>query len=463
MRFILLFVFANFIWLGVKGQNYIYNPGFDKHYLWCPDAAFSGPNGNVIPWETYCCANIYDTCATYYPNGPGTHLPQNFHFYQNSISGSSFAGLHAYCDTNLGVGKVRGYLYQKFRKPLVNGKRYYIGYHVNLEDKSMYATNSLGAYLSSSIPTFDTILPLFHQTMQMVNTTLNLTDTMGWQKLSWVYTANGGELYILLGNNRSQTNIDTVRVLPVWYYNNYPQYWSFYLIEDVFLIPVTGQTQRACSNTNTINLQASVWGKEYLWSNGDTTAGTTIGNNGIYTLTTQHDSMYRVDTFHVFVNSPIFYNFLPTDTLLYPGDSITLMAPGSPNTLSYNWSTGEQTPNIIIDSGGFYTLTITAHDGCTVTDTCWVRTDVGLAHSPWARDGVGLIPNPNNGSFSISATQPTFTSCIIYSIDGKEVYNNKLVFTKGNANFDLDLPNGVYHVKLIGSSGVASQKLVISK
>ena len=48
-------------------------------------------------------------------------------------------------------------------------------------------------------------------------------------------------------------------------------------------------------------------------------------------------------------------------------------------------------------------------------------------------------------------------------VAGKEVYNNKLVITKGNANFDLDLPNGVYHVKLIGSSGVASQKLVISK
>ena len=79
------------------------------------------------------------------------------------------------------------------------------------------------------------------------------------------------------------------------------------------------------------------------------------------------------------------------------------------------------------------------------------------------RVAFNIKPNPSNGSFIISASQATYNNVIIYSIDGKEVYNNKLVFTKGNANFDLDLPNGVYHVKLIGSSGVASQKLVISK
>ncbi len=456
MRFILLFVFANFIWLGVKGQNYIYNAGFDSHTL-CPSL------GGWItpPWDTYCCASTFDTCATYFSNYPSAHLPNNFDFYQQTIEGSGFGGLYTYSDYIGGVK--RGYLYQKFRLNLSNGKRYYIGYNVSLMDRSLFATNALGISLSSSIPTFDTILPFFHQTMQMVNTTINLTDTMKWQKLSWVYTANGGERYILLGNNRSQSNIDTVRVGIPWTFNGFSQNWSVYLIENVFLIPVTGQKQLACSNTNNITLQGSVWGKEYLWSNGDTAASTTISNNGIYTLTTQHDSLYRVDTFQVFVNSPIFYNFLPTDTLLYPGDSIALTAPGSINDLSYNWSTGEQTPSIIIDSGGFYTLTITAHDGCTVTDTCWVRTDVGLAHSPWGRDGVGLIPNPNNGSFSISSSQATYNNVIIYSIDGKEVYNNKLVFTKGNANFDLDLPNGVYQVKLIGSSGVASQKLVISK
>ena len=87
----------------------------------------------------------------------------------------------------------------------------------------------------------------------------------------------------------------------------------------------------------------------------------------------------------------------------------------------------------------------------------------GLNTPSRSRDVFKLLPNPSNGSFIISSSQATYNNVIIYSIDGKEVYNNKLLLTKGNANFDLDLPNGVYHVKLIGSSGVASQKLVISK
>ena len=87
----------------------------------------------------------------------------------------------------------------------------------------------------------------------------------------------------------------------------------------------------------------------------------------------------------------------------------------------------------------------------------------GLNDTRRVGDAFKLLPNPSNGSFIISSSQTAYNNLIIYSIDGKEVYNNKLVFTKGNANLDLDLPNGVYHVKLIGSSGLASQKLVISK
>jgi hypothetical protein len=97
--------------------------------------------------------------------------------------------------------------------------------------------------------------------------------------------------------------------------------------------------------------------------------------------------------------------------------------------------------------------------------TVGLNTETGQASAPLSfeeKQGVRLIPNPSNGSFVIRSSK-AYNNVIIYSIDGKEVYNNKLVFTKGNANFDLDLPNGVYHVKLIGSGGLASQKLVISK
>jgi hypothetical protein len=97
--------------------------------------------------------------------------------------------------------------------------------------------------------------------------------------------------------------------------------------------------------------------------------------------------------------------------------------------------------------------------------TVGLNTETGQASAPLSleeKQGVRLIPNPNKGSFVIRSSK-AYNNVIIHSIDGKEVYNNKLVFTKGNANFDLDLPNGVYHVKLIGSGGLASQKLVISK
>jgi hypothetical protein len=234
---------------------------------------------------------------------------------------------------------------------------------------------------------------------QLVNQTI-IIDTLNWQKIEGAFTATGNERFINIGNFASHSQ---TQVLIVG--SNLSEQTSDYFIDDVSVVDH--------------NLPA----------------------------------------------------FAGTDALITTGDSVYL---GRPNEIGPEcrwWANG----TALNDSSlGFWakptqpTQYVLQQKICgnVKYDTVFVNISGhdGLNDSRRVGDNnFKLLPNPSNGSFIISSTQATYNNIIINSIDGKEVYNNKLVYTKGNANFDLDLPNGVYQVKLIGSSGVASQKLVISK
>ena len=69
--------------------------------------------------------------------------------------------------------------------------------------------------------------------------------------------------------------------------------------------------------------------------------------------------------------------YLGPDTSICPGsDAIELydlMNAGNP-LASWMWSTGETTPNIVVDKPGYYSATVTIN-GCINTDTVWVAND----------------------------------------------------------------------------------------
>lgn len=62
------------------------------------------------------------------------------------------------------------------------------------------------------------------------------------------------------------------------------------------------------------------------------------------------------------------------------GDSILLSA--TPNSLYYNWSTGDTTASVYVSSAGTYSVTITSPAGCVSTSSVSVNTIAGVTFAP---------------------------------------------------------------------------------
>ena len=72
---------------------------------------------------------------------------------------------------------------------------------------------------------------------------------------------------------------------------------------------------------------------------------------------------------------------------------------------------------------------------------------------------LNLFPNPNNGVFNIKLQDNIENTILIYSMDGKLVYDNKL---KNSCKLNLmNLNKGIYLVKVINTDGISTEKLII--
>ncbi len=112
-----------------------------------------------------------------------------------------------------------------------------------------------------------------------------------------------------------------------------------------------------------------------LWSNGATTSTINVapGSSTTYTVTvTDGNGCLNVDSVHVMVN-PLPMVDLGADTMHVCAMDTAVLFGGSFDT--YNWSTGETTDSILVDSAGIglgsqmYTLMVTDSMGCTSSDT----------------------------------------------------------------------------------------------
>lgn len=138
----------------------------------------------------------------------------------------------------------------------------------------------------------------------------------------------------------------------------------------------------------------------YLWSTGDTTEIIGYNANGLYALEVT-DSEGCVATDSIEIGDPCFgLSVIIIDSLL-SGDLYSFVYGGS-GTYTYEWSTGETTPNINVSVDGNYTLVVTDSEGCEV---------VGFIE-------VGNNNDPCLGLSMILAEQPPGSGNIYSSVTG---------------------------------------------
>ena len=136
------------------------------------------------------------------------------------------------------------------------------------------------------------------------------------------------------------------------------------------------------------------------------------------------------------------------NTSAYPTLSVELA-----NATSYKWLdcqnnyseiNGETNQSFTPSSNGSYAVEIT-DNGCVDTSACINITDLGLEN--FNTTSIQLIPNPNNGKFSLVNLSEN-TTIQIFSVDGKKVAQTILT-SQPNYTFNLEyLEKGIYFAKI---------------
>ena len=161
----------------------------------------------------------------------GCSVPYNLGFHQGfqyPRTDSSYGSWGVYQNSSF---IAREYIQNKLNQKLIAGKSYCLKYYINLNNVSEYAIDQIGAYFDDgtiSCPPWgiSTVVP---QIITPVGIYYN--DTLNWVQISGVYTANGSEQYLTLGNFKTNANTDTLNFNP-----SAPRLIAEYNIDDVSLI-----------------------------------------------------------------------------------------------------------------------------------------------------------------------------------------------------------------------------------
>ncbi len=106
-------------------------------------------------------------------------------------------------------------------------------------------------------------------------------------------------------------------------------------------------------------------------------------------------------------------------------------------------------------------------DDISIFSKALTQTEIDLLYNPITnvnsqtanRKKILVFPNPNNGIFNIKLQNNIENDILIYSLDGKLVFNNKF---KDFCELNLrNLEKGIYLVKVISKDGIATEKLII--
>lgn len=155
-----------------------------------------------FPWftPTNCTPDYYyglnPTC--------GNSALQNPTGFQTPFDGIAYVGIFLAKPIS-GLG-TRDYISVELTDSLILGEEYQLEFYVSRANMYYLATDDIGAFFSSFIISGNGFGFLPYQP-QVENPQGNIiTDSLNWTKISGVFTAQGGEKYLTIGNFKDSTN-----------------------------------------------------------------------------------------------------------------------------------------------------------------------------------------------------------------------------------------------------------------
>ncbi len=215
-------------------QNLVPNFSFEK-YSECPDGCSIIPKSYFVDdWimATLGTPDYFNACS----NKSG--VPDNWVGKLYAKSGNGYAGLIAgmYINGNGNLEEKREYIEASLKRKLINDTFYYLGFSASLAGNSPVAINGLGMFLSDTLA--DILKSIEHLPFKpqlIYKDNRIISEQYKWTELGEIYKATGNEQFVIIGNFQPDNETSMKPVSSKGSLN-----CSYYLIDDVFVLPLTG-------------------------------------------------------------------------------------------------------------------------------------------------------------------------------------------------------------------------------
>jgi len=272
MKLIFTFIAILLVSFGYA-QNLVPNPGFEE-YTKCPSGISQLKRATYWSSPTKGTPDYYCDCASKNGKYSDAGVPLNKMGNQQAHSGSAYAGFIAYNVFN--YLKEREYLQVKLTEPLKADSTYFLSFFVSLSKVVGYATDAIGAYISSE-PFQDKRWITINNVPQVANPSFHILDGNEWHCISGTYKAKGGEQYLMIGNFMLPASIKAKRTKG----NAYNEQ-AYYYIDDVCLAPVNKDGTCGCGKIESDTVETKVTDKTTESFRTDTLVYTSIVLNNVF-------------------------------------------------------------------------------------------------------------------------------------------------------------------------------------
>ncbi len=158
-----------------------------------------------------------------------------------------------------------------------------------------------------------------------------------------------------------------------------------------------------------------------------------------------------------------FVDLGPDTIFIQSGQSVTLN-PGT-GYVNYQWSTGDSTQTIIVNSTGSYVITVLDSNGCFASDVVMINVDVSTIERE-IHASFHLYPNPVHETLTISWSSSGINKAYVhaYSVDGRLVMFQDALPLNGKYSEKLHVKNfapGIYLLRITDRNAAYTTRFVV--
>lgn len=184
-------------------------------------------------------------------------VPLNIYGKEDAKEGENYAGIVAY---SFGQKVPRSYATVKLNSPMKKGMKYCVEYYVSLAECSKFAINTVSAKFSKKSYGTDTKLPIYDEPSISPFSEEPITARYNWTKVCGVYTAEGGEKWLTMGNFMSdedtKANSTRMKKEKDWDFKVDEIAASYYYIDDISVRLIDEEKGQKCECDDSDDLQS---------------------------------------------------------------------------------------------------------------------------------------------------------------------------------------------------------------